>query len=412
MKRLSVFFVIAILLTFAFHPQVIHAKPSGSKAFCRTAHIEKLFKEGRANTRKNKINLKQFYSEAKKKFIFRKFREYREGQFIGSDQILQFWNENLHLKDRRWLAYILATTFHETAATMRPIPEHGKGRKHSYGKPHKKTGQRYYGRGYVQLTWYYNYLRADRELKLNNALVLNPALALEYPIAKKVLYRGLIKGWFGGDKHCLPRYFRSNVRGDWKNARRMVNVQDKWELIKREALAFVDVIKKSEVSLDTELPVDPHSNNTIEQKPDNSSSLNLTIAQREIIELKELLKKSEAKIQIFSKELDAFKGNKTSSSEEPDDRSKPDDVKASNVQKLIQVLANLEKNQVENQTEIQELKQQLNSLLNINKNSDDKLAKILVVLKKAHAADTSNEEPTSSSFMEKLKSWVPKFGNK
>lgn len=62
------------------------------------------------------------------------------------------------------LAYMLATTKHETAHTFRAINEYGKGRGRSYGKEievkytdtSKKTTiykNKYYGRGYVQLTW-------------------------------------------------------------------------------------------------------------------------------------------------------------------------------------------------------------------------------------------------------------------
>src|ERR1044071_1113225 len=55
--------------------------------------------------------------------------------------------------DRRWLAYMLATTFHETARTMQPIREFGRGRGTRYGTT-------YYGRGFVQLTWEANYRKA------------------------------------------------------------------------------------------------------------------------------------------------------------------------------------------------------------------------------------------------------------
>ena len=56
------------------------------------------------------------------------------------------------------------TTAHETGFTMQPIEEYGKGSGMEYGKPDPETGQTYYGRGYVQLTWRDNYARADEEL--------------------------------------------------------------------------------------------------------------------------------------------------------------------------------------------------------------------------------------------------------
>ena len=60
-------------------------------------------------------------------------------------------------------AYMLATAYHETAHTMQPIEEYGKGRGRDYGKrlkmsrqPYSDTQAIFYGRGYVQLTWYEN----------------------------------------------------------------------------------------------------------------------------------------------------------------------------------------------------------------------------------------------------------------
>ncbi len=44
------------------------------------------------------------------------------------------------------LAYVLATTIHETARTMQPIEEYGRGKGRAYGP----TG--FWGRGFVQLT--------------------------------------------------------------------------------------------------------------------------------------------------------------------------------------------------------------------------------------------------------------------
>jgi putative chitinase len=57
--------------------------------------------------------------------------------------------------DFRWTAYCLATAYHETAHTMLPIAEYGRGKGKAYGEP--INGKVYYGRGYVQLTWIKNY---------------------------------------------------------------------------------------------------------------------------------------------------------------------------------------------------------------------------------------------------------------
>ena len=54
------------------------------------------------------------------------------------------------MSDTRWLAYMLATTFHETAYQMWPIEEYGKGSGRYYGTPDPETGETDYGRGFVQ----------------------------------------------------------------------------------------------------------------------------------------------------------------------------------------------------------------------------------------------------------------------
>jgi hypothetical protein len=78
-----------------------------------------------------------------------------EEQVAGMEEMLSF-GERIGCDDRH-LAYVLATAFHETARTMQPIEEYGKGKGKSYGAPDPQTGQTYYGRGYVQLTWKENY---------------------------------------------------------------------------------------------------------------------------------------------------------------------------------------------------------------------------------------------------------------
>src|SRR5262245_40113966 len=77
-------------------------------------------------------------------------------QVDGQNIILDYWESyapGVGWVDLRWLAYMLATTYHECAGTMWPIEEYGKGKGQSYGVPDSTTGQTYYGRGFVQLTW-------------------------------------------------------------------------------------------------------------------------------------------------------------------------------------------------------------------------------------------------------------------
>lgn len=148
-------------------------------------------------------------------------------QVDGQSMILNRWEIDPETVDLRWLAYALATTKHETASTMWPIEEYGKGKGHSYGVPDKETGQTYYGRGFVQLTWRDNYKRATHELDLrdDDDLEWHAQRALDTRIASDIMFLGMIEGWFrtanDGKPHNLPRYFNEN--SDPYNAREIIN---------------------------------------------------------------------------------------------------------------------------------------------------------------------------------------------
>jgi putative chitinase len=140
--------------------------------------------------------------------------------------------------DQRWqnlsqMAYAWATIAHETAWTFRPIEEYGKGRGHAYGKKNADTGKTYYGRGYVQLTWDYNYKKAGEKLGID--LLNNPERALEPPIAFDILTLGMMQGWFTGKKLSD---FISGGQKDYRNAREIINGHDKANQIAAYARSF------------------------------------------------------------------------------------------------------------------------------------------------------------------------------
>lgn len=163
-----------------------------------------------------------------------------EQQVEGVETITEAWYRYDTGQDvkasRAQLAYVLATAYHETAHTMKPIREVGRGHGKRYGKPGRNGGQVPYGRGYVQLTWDDNYERADRELGLNGKLIANYDLALDPDIAVKILFRGMFEGWFTGNK--LYDYANSQNR-DFRNARRVVNGLDKAQEIEGYAEDFL-----------------------------------------------------------------------------------------------------------------------------------------------------------------------------
>lgn len=132
-----------------------------------------------------------------------------------------------------FLAYCFATSFHETARTMQPIEEYGRGKGKSYGVPDKATGQTYFGRGLVQLTWLVNYQTAARAVGVD--LVRNPALALQPDIAATIMFDGMRDGWFTGKK--LGDYF-SATTNDPTGARRIINGTDRASIIAGYHLSF------------------------------------------------------------------------------------------------------------------------------------------------------------------------------
>jgi len=146
-------------------------------------------------------------------------------------------------------AYLLATALHETARTMQPIAEFGKGRGKPYGKP-GRYGQSQYGRGYVQITWDANYEKADKRLGLNGALLKDFDLALQPTIAALILVRGCVEGWFTGKK--LGDY----LPGDYANARRVVNGTDRADLVAGYARQFERAL------VSAQKPVAPHVTET------------------------------------------------------------------------------------------------------------------------------------------------------
>lgn len=145
-----------------------------------------------------------------------------------------------------WTAYALATAYHETAGTMQPIREYGRGRGRKYGSP-GKHGQVAYGRGYVQLTWDYNYEKADRELGLGGALIADYDLALVHDVAAKIMVGGMAEGWFTTKK--LSDYLPSSglaTHTQFKGARKIINGTDKDTLIANHAVQFQKALQAGE----------------------------------------------------------------------------------------------------------------------------------------------------------------------
>lgn len=179
------------------------------------------------------INKLSFFTSIKSSL----FKTLASSQVQGIEVILNEW-EHSGLIDTRWLAYMLATAYHETAQTMKPIEEYGRGRNRPYGKKIKHSGKSYsfpnviyFGRGYVQLTWYENYELMGRLLSID--LLNEPENAMIPKIAARIMFEGMTKGSSSfGDftGKCLEMYFNEHVE-DSLNARKIINGIDKAQLI-------------------------------------------------------------------------------------------------------------------------------------------------------------------------------------
>jgi putative chitinase len=160
-----------------------------------------------------------------------------QSQVDGLEYLLDYAEHHTPPIDLRHVAYILATVLHETARTMQPIEEYGHGAGYPYGIPDPQTGESYFGRGYIQLTWKQNY--AFQQAKLGHPLVERPDCALEPDCAAAILYEGMGDGDFTGVS--VSDYINEG-ECDYVQARRVVNGLDCAEQIAGYARVFQEAL--------------------------------------------------------------------------------------------------------------------------------------------------------------------------
>jgi putative chitinase len=174
----------------------------------------------------------------------------------GLDTLLGAAEGDSQITDIRWLAYMLATVKHECADRWQPIEEFGKGKGLKYGNPVTVKDPQgneftnvYYGRGYVQLTWDWNY-RAMGE-KLGNRLLYEPQLALDPEVAYQIMSLGMRNGSFTGKG--LSKYI-NDQQCDYVNARRIINGTDKAQTIAGYATKLEAILRGSVVAATDGVP--------------------------------------------------------------------------------------------------------------------------------------------------------------
>ncbi|KKZ86916.1 hypothetical protein RPHASCH2410_CH13360 [Rhizobium phaseoli Ch24-10] len=193
---------------------------------------------------------RMFFFDAVREEVFK--GELTQPQVEGITAILDAWERRFAPADRRWLAYILATAYHETAYTMQPVREtlaqsdaraveileaaFAAGRlswvKTPYWRP-DEDGCCWLGRGLVQLTHKRNYEAMSALTGID--LVADPDRAMEMDAAVTILIEGMLQGSFTG--HKLADHLNATTE-DWVNARRIVNGTDRAEKLAGYAKAF------------------------------------------------------------------------------------------------------------------------------------------------------------------------------
>lgn len=155
-------------------------------------------------------------------------------------------------------AYVLGTVHWETNSTFEPVKE-------AYwvknAEAWRKKNLRYYpwyGRGFIQLTWLENYIKAGKKLGVD--LTTNPDKVMEPEISARIAVLGMKEGWFTGKD--LDDYIDSVDESDkddfleFYNARKIVNGMDKANQIAVLAEKYEKELRASNYGLQaTEKPV-------------------------------------------------------------------------------------------------------------------------------------------------------------
>lgn len=193
-------------------------------------------------------------------FNFTKFKELfkvksvSQGFVDGVNGLFAAFNHYKELDSNNplYVAYMLATAYHETAFTMQAITEYGGVRyfdKYDTGRLAERLGNtpeadgdgyKYRGRGHVMITGYINYAKFTKILDID--LINSPDLALDPITSGQILTIGSLNGVFTTRK--LSQYIKYGLEySEWVNARRVINGVDDNKAIADYAIKFLKCIK-------------------------------------------------------------------------------------------------------------------------------------------------------------------------
>jgi len=164
-----------------------------------------------------------------------------ETQVAGLTALLDRFEAGSETKDRRFLAYMLATAHHETGGRLQPVREtfaatdevaigrldraFATGKLPQVSEPYWRrdaAGHSWLGRGLVQITHRRNYDRLSALTGID--LVARPERAMEMAVSVEILFTGMLRGAFTGRR--LAEHFSAG-RADWVGARRIINGLDR-----------------------------------------------------------------------------------------------------------------------------------------------------------------------------------------
>jgi len=195
-------------------------------------------------------------------FFFDHIREHlfngslRQSQLDGMNAILDKWEDESPQDDDRWLAYMLATTHHETGRTMQPVRETfaatdddairrlerawGAGKLPWVKTPYWRLDddhKSWFGRGFVQLTHKANYETLGDAIEVD--LITDPDEALVLDTALKVMFVGMRDGLFTTAK--LSDFFNVS-KENWIQARKIINGLESADLVASYAKTYYAAI--------------------------------------------------------------------------------------------------------------------------------------------------------------------------